>query len=77
MLLAPPVEKEQGVVLGVGSGPCGQATIWGRRSRNDMEEGTCSKSKYRPEASLPANLKFSHQHVSKRMFIVSSNHIFS
>lgn len=76
--LSPPGEKQQRAVLGVGSGPCGQATIWARRCRNSTEEGTCNKSKlHRPEASLPANLKFPHQHVSKTMFIVSSNHIFS
>lgn len=44
--LASPMEKQQGVVLGARSGgPCGQATIWGRGSRNDMGEGTCNKNK--------------------------------
>lgn len=42
--LSPLMEKQQGVALGAGSGPCGQATIWGRRSRNDIGEGT-NKSK--------------------------------
>lgn len=41
--LALPMKKHQGVPLGAGSGPCGQATIWGRRSRNDMGEGSKSR----------------------------------
>lgn len=44
--LSPSEEKQQRVVLGVGSGLCGQATIWGRRSGNDTEEVHIAKVSY-------------------------------